>query len=116
MIDIEKLKQAALAATQGEWIANANGAVRTVAGDESTRGRARWQGPFRQVDADFIATSNPSAVLELIARLDAAEQDALRFRWLAGTTSEDCSYNETHANWPSGRLADCVDAAMKENK
>lgn len=47
MLDIEKMKAAALAA------------------------KDKWS--FEPSYADFIATANPSAVLELIARLEAGE-------------------------------------------
>lgn len=64
---LSELEKLAKKATLGQWIANSNGAIRTVSGDESTRGRERWQGIFRQQDAEFIAAANPTNILTLCA-------------------------------------------------
>lgn len=73
MIDIEKIEAAALAATQGEWIhqpwGNEGSDVQIKDGNVYTTLAANCTG----VDADFIAAANPSAVLELIEMLKAAE-------------------------------------------
>jgi hypothetical protein len=72
MIDIEKMKQAALSATQGEW----DSYETKVYLSGTAGGFDLGCSPNAEANADFIATANPSAVLELIARLEAAEQDA----------------------------------------
>ena len=88
MIDIEELKKAALAATQGEWVFGsfhellvvpvrdgipdkydpiANLGETAIPWDMDTYSAERYK------NAEHIATANPSAILELIARLEAAE-------------------------------------------
>ena len=88
MIDIEKLKQVSLAATQGEWafgsfsellvvpIKNgvpdkydpiANLGETAIPWDQDSHSAERYR------NAEHIATANPSTVLELITRLEAAE-------------------------------------------
>lgn len=41
-----------------------------------------------QADADFIAAANPAAILSLLARIEALEQDAARYRWLRNQAPE----------------------------
>lgn len=69
-INIEKMKQAALAATQGKWDSYETKVYLSgIAG-----GFDIGCYPNAEANADFIAEANPSAVLELIAKLEAAEQ------------------------------------------
>lgn len=118
-LNIEKIKAAAMAATQGEW-----GSYGPIVYLPHGLGRFNIHDCVNpDPNAAHIALANPQAVLELIARLEAAElalvtenqayinyahqvahwiekfdavkkkleaaeNDAARFRWLAGTTSE----------------------------
>ena len=71
-MNIEKIKAVALAATQGEWI---TGDIRGTTLTEVKTVDNYWIASVRRKEtADFIATANPSAVLELIDRLEAAEK------------------------------------------
>lgn len=70
-IDLEALKQVAQAATPGPWVVDAYGDVQ--ANDEDLA-FALCYGDKRLEDAAFIASANPAVVLELIARLEQAEQ------------------------------------------
>lgn len=93
-IDIDKLEAAAKAATQDEW-EFWNGYVATdidsdggvIICNRPTPSGGKFQ---KQIDANFkyIATANPQAVLELIARLREAEKDASKWR-----ESKRTSYN-----------------------
>ena len=79
MIDIQKLKQAALAATPGEWKTMRRGDEDCLDVDVFKSGG--WNDyvtlamGIGNENAIHIATANPSAVLELIARLEAAESN-----------------------------------------
>ena len=89
MLDIEKIKQAALAATQGEWCFGSFGELLVVPVNDgvpdknnpiASLGDATFPWDLypssaeRYKNAEHIATSNPTTVLELIARLEAAEK------------------------------------------
>jgi hypothetical protein len=86
-IDLEQLKQAALAATPGPWeyfvpgdspAVNSNRAAFLIG--PAQRSMDRSQG-FSPEDAAHMAFANPAAVLELIERLERAEavnRDAIR--------------------------------------
>ena len=73
MIDIEKIKRAALAATQGEWISQhwSKDASDVQLKSENTYTTLAIN--CSMDDATHISAANPSAVLELITRLEAAE-------------------------------------------
>ena len=97
MIDIEKMEQVALAASSGY-----------------------------RVTARFAALANlqnmldPSAVLELITRLKAAEQDAVRWNWMLERMSgKDVMIFAQRPAWPAACCDDIVadmDKVMKESK
>ena len=96
-IDLEKMQNAALAATQGEWklakpqpAAYFDGYINPVSGGElvelqvginSSYGLLVWKmeddevSPKCQANATHIATANPSAILELIEKYKALESD-----------------------------------------
>lgn len=74
--------------------------------------------------ADFIAACNPSAIIELLDRLEAAEQKAKRYEWLAQEcSSRDEPYRggwSIHVEGPAPARHDCeiafdaaIDAAME---
>ena len=85
-MNIEKIKAAALAATQGEWDTDGFSSVGSTRNDQVNGGyfTALCEGPDKLANASFIATANPSAVLELIDRLEAAERDAAQLDWVIG--------------------------------
>jgi hypothetical protein len=73
-IDIAALKQSALAATPGPWESRVGACydeVEVVDGPLICFAAIRGES---KANARFIAAANPVAVLELIARLDQAEQ------------------------------------------
>lgn len=89
MLDIEKIKSVALAATQGEWcfgifsellVVPVNDGVPDKHNQIANLGDATlpWDlypsSAERYKNAEHIATFNPATVLELIARLEAAEK------------------------------------------
>jgi len=101
MIDISELRRLAQAATPGPWSADARGNIwrrplsdlyengGSVAGDKPIAFvAAGWRGegvtgyPVEN-NARLIAASNPSAVIELLDRLEAAENDSARYKALA---------------------------------
>lgn len=91
MIDIENLKAAAQAATPGPWWSGecvpADGHALAWLGQsfvDCEGGQRNYVAPSR--DADFIATANPSAILELIERLEKAEKDAARLDFITANT------------------------------
>jgi hypothetical protein len=102
MIDTKELRQLAQAATPGPWFSDARGNIwrrplsdlyengGSVAGDKPIAFvAAGWRGegvtgyPVEN-NARLIAASNPSAVIELLDRLEAAEADALEQARLNG--------------------------------
>ena len=106
MIDTKELRQLAQAATPGPWFSDARGNIwrrplsdlyengGSVAGDKPIAFvAAGWRGegvtgyPVEN-NARLIAASNPSAVIELLDRLEAAEADALEQARLNGMGSE----------------------------
>ena len=108
MIDIEKLKQAALAATQGEWSSyNTIVYLPNVYG-----GFDLHDSPNPVNNAAYIATANPSAVLELIERLEAAEKDAARWRAVVAEAERDYVEVSTSEE-PYWQRLECT-AAMEE--
>lgn len=129
MIDIDKLEQAALAATQGEWEFWQG----YVATDIDSEGkvilceRPRPNGGKFQKAIDnnfkFIATANPSAVLELITRLRAAEKDSARLNSLSSEMNRTVHYLTGKWYWSrkpyktymrKESIREAIDAAMKE--
>lgn len=80
-----------------------------------------WDGPQR-ANAAFIAAANPAAIRELLAerqslleRLEQAEKDARRYRWLR-TQSHDwgvCEWDNSSSEWVrDARGATVIDAAI----
>jgi hypothetical protein len=85
MIDLEKLKASALAATPGPWesrhhevvsLSEDVGLLNTICRVHSTTGYYESERDNR----DFIATANPSMILELIERLEKAEKENSDYR------------------------------------
>ena len=78
-------------------------------------------------DMIFIATANPTAILELLGRLEAAEKDAARYRAIAADpyfdgyawwTQDICIIETDDANKPptKDQVDEAVDAAMKDEQ
>lgn len=92
MIDINKLRQLAQAATPGPWVSQGRyigtprhmsyiGEVRDQCGNWSDTEKSR-------ADAAFISAANPAVMIELLDRLEEAEFDALEQARLNGMGSE----------------------------
>ena len=83
-VDVEQLKKAAQAATSGRWTAHEDDL--TCDGEPLLYGTQEQEGRFiLNADADYAAAARPEVALELIARIEKAE-DALR-------TAEDALAN-----------------------
>ena len=95
MIDLKAIRAAAEAATPGPWYAAGPsfGAplpkyincviVENEDGDADDICIAPLGcAAISTNDLTFIATANPAAILELLDRLEAAEKDAARYRWM----------------------------------
>lgn len=85
-LDIEKIKYAAMAATQGEWkmvrsIPEEGFECFWLMHNDAHFGDIHGPQSGQQLaDAEHIVTANPQAVLELITRLEAAEADRNEFQ------------------------------------
>lgn len=120
MIDIKAIKAAAEAATQGNWWVTAQG-KHVVAANEgrvcvAPEHMAQWNW---DANATHIATANPATVIALLDRLEAAEKDAARYRWLAwkSDTNQIMPYDSKNDRFYFGYECDAaIDAAMKEQK
>ena len=111
MIDIEKIKRAALAATQSTWAYDQRSSAIVTITKHEVKAVADFGAcslPECEANATFIATANPSAVLELIERLEAAEQDATKWH-------EYQAKKKVLADRGFGK-SPLRDAAMKESK
>lgn len=118
-LDIEKIKAAAMAATQGEWkchwklqwsirITDVPGMHYILGGRENKQ--------LTEQDAEFIALANPQAVLELITRLEAAEKDAAKYQELiyaVGRKFHDETRHETAMKYIRQMEEPSKNAAMK---
>ena len=133
MFDLEKMQNAALAATQGEWklakpqpAAYFDGYINPVSGGElvelqvginSSYGLLVWKmeddevSPKCQANATHIATANPSAILELIERLKAAEASAAQ--WEDSYHKEQADRLDTVIGLRENLAEYKADAAMK---
>lgn len=79
---LDELEALAKAATPGPWVVDGDECVRAedlrILYDNSCRDDENGT-----ANAAFVSAANPAAVLDLIARLRAAEADAQRLDWLA---------------------------------
>ena len=99
MVDEQKLRELAGAATPGPWIAcqygdygDYNGDCRVIlgeGGDIRTAVVLGFDTPENDANAQLIAAANPAAILSLLDELQTlrvtaenAEKDAERYRWL----------------------------------
>ena len=122
-IDLKAIRAAAEAASPGPWwhgeCKPADGHALAWLGQsfvDCAGGCRNYVDPA--LDAVYIATANPAAILELLDRLEAAEKDAARYRWM-----RDSEWNQsTHPDvWTQvtneyGELDEAIDAAMGEQK
>lgn len=108
-LDIEKIKAAALAATQGIWAFGSFHRLLVVPvsddghpdknspiadlGETEIPWDATEDSKTRYNNAIHIATANPQAVLELITRLEAAEKDATRYQLLKSIATAQADSN-----------------------
>lgn len=83
-LDLKAIRAAAEAATPGPWETTCNhpGSVMTKGGKPIAT--CSMQGGLIDIQANVnhITTANPAFVLALMDRLEAAEKDATRYRWL----------------------------------
>lgn len=92
MIDLQKLRALAMAATAGPWDMQ-TGVYADPDGDDDlsfARGPMikrdsgdTWNGRWRQqarANANFIAAANPTTILALLDRIDELEANAVRMR------------------------------------
>lgn len=99
MIDIEELKRKALAATPGPWtvdpgrtsyLASREGRAETimhcVSGPDSVGDYEDWG--YTQINANYMASVDPTTVLALIERLEAAERDAAKYRIMEASADQ----------------------------
>jgi uncharacterized protein CbrC (UPF0167 family) len=92
---LDELKQAALAATPGPWaVSDVKGDVGTI-WQHGSGGAIAWPNfenetghhhPFE--DATFIAKANPTAILELVERVEGLEAALRRYGWLASALAQ----------------------------
>ena len=93
MIDINKLRQLAQAATPGPWkmLPVGDGRQKFAVADSeflsiltvTDEGGATFGTVYDDDDARFIAAANPAAITELIDRLEAAEKEIESWKGLA---------------------------------
>lgn len=129
MIDTIKLRELAQKATPGPWWHDycnpADGHALAWLGNWFVEIKQRVPYNSPQEDAEFIATANPAAILELLDRLEAAERDAKRFEWLYQQNAlladdtfivchKDFEDGELETVWVGGDLRAAIDAAMQE--
>lgn len=99
-INLKAIRAAAEAATKGNWRITAQG-KHVVSVDSgricsSPEHMAEWNW---DANAKHIATANPATILELLDRLEAAEKDAARYRWLKhDSTAQTRSSKSTSAS------------------
>ena len=67
-------------------------------------------------NARYIAAANPAVIRSLLDRLEAAERDAERYRWLKQNSSHATVYLEINAEIQDDRTLDAAIAAMKEQQ
>lgn len=124
MIDIDKIEQDALAATQGEWVVSDH-----IYAADGKRVASYYMlsrdDDQNEANATHIAQANPSAVLELITRLRAAEKDAARYHWLRNPDQDVGNVIDKRIGTPhditgvweyraGDELDNAIDDAMKE--
>lgn len=93
--DQEKLKEAALAATQGKWARATGYAVvcevpnvrhhndyAVLDGSKFLQIATTIHGSLPGRDAEFISLANPAAILAILAQLEQVQQGAARYKWL----------------------------------
>jgi AraC-like DNA-binding protein len=95
MIDLTALKELAKAATPGKWQHNCHG---YIYGEKNSlvqgSGDADQGALIRIEDAAFIAAAYPSTVLELLARLERAENLLASIERRAGSASHASGYTD----------------------
>ena len=140
MIDLKAIRAAAEAATPGPWEAVGPSFGAPLPKYLNEVGRINEDEMFEEVcvspspeddacsaDMIFIATANPTAILELLGRLEAAEKDAARYRAIAADpyfdgyawwTQDICIIETDDANKPptKDQVGEAVDAAMKDEQ
>lgn len=135
MIDLKSIRAAAEAATPGPWEAAGPSFGTPLPKYLNEVGRINDDEMFEEVcvspspeddacsaDMNYIATANPTAILALLDRLEAAEKDAARYRAIAADpyfdgyawwTQDVCIFETDDANKPPTK--DQVDEAIDAN-
>lgn len=115
---IAALKAAAEKATPGPWNkGESNPGKRCVWLDGRTEPKEemgpdwQWIDCYSENNATFISNGNPQAILSMIARLEAAEKDAARYRWLL-EQSWFVSEVDWHLKATTVDTTEAIDSAM----
>ena len=125
----QELRRLAEAATQGEWTSeNVRGAGIQMRVPYKGTTRMTFTEVFRALpekewdaelwaNAEYIAAANPAAILELLDRLEKAEKDAARYRWLRdGCDEKGNAASHIAANCYGMEWNALIDTAMEASK
>lgn len=111
MTDLTKLKELAeraLLFAPGDWfVENGMDQVRDAENDFVCE-----TGEGEPIKAAFIAAANPQAIFGLIERLEQAESDAKRYRWLRDLPED--SPHERIGNFPGWMWDEEIDKGMAD--
>lgn len=130
MIDLKAIRAAAEAATPGPWLKQggqlfgsdhspveaAGLGIGLGAADKSYGSSCK-----REQNTAFIRATDPAAILELLDRLEAAEKDAARYRWLKRERKTENYEGELAIEFECGfdhwnDIDAAIDAAMKDEQ
>ena len=118
-IDTKSIRAAAEAATPGPWEYRQLEWGNYVTADGQT---SVCQGALSNTASMIhIATANPATILALLDRLEAAEKDAARYRWLKRERVESNYEGELSIEFECGfdhwnDIDAAIDAAMKDEQ
>ena len=127
MIDLKAIRAAAEAATPGPWEAAGPSFGAPLPKYLNEVGRINEDEMFEEVcvspspeddacsaDMNYIATANPATVIALLDRLEAAEKDAARYRWVTANhvDHETRLIASTICQYIPHRGKDATDAAI----
>ena len=131
-INLKAIRAAAEAATPGPWEAAGPSFGAPLPKYLNEVGRINEDEMFEEVcvspspeddacsaDMIFIATANPTAILELLGRLEAAEKDAARYRFIrkpAMSQREFMLVSNAIDCFSEEELDTRIDAAMKDEQ
>jgi hypothetical protein len=123
---LAEIKVAAEVATPGIWVAEQNtingvechcvgvADATTCVASTGEIGDAKY-GHQSTLDADYIATANPATMRALVARIEALERDAARYRWMVkNVVSGSIGFGDwwINADEPESEWDSAIDAAI----